>query len=259
VIREPAYADFDYERDRRAYFESRRQEKQRIVREELARVPEAPDDLFYEFERHFAPLVRNNPFFRARTDLRVLFDVTGTHGGKWVVDFREQERQQPVSLWDGTACEYEFRIDSRYVAQVLRGEMSWEDALLSLRFAARRDPDRYNQHLFTFLKMGDHAALQEIARAEMDAAEAEDTFELRVGGCRYRVQRFCPHAGSDLRDAEIVDGHIVCPGHRWHYSLETGRCREADYRIRCARIGEEPVRHEEPPLPSASTVLARGR
>jgi UDP-MurNAc hydroxylase len=246
VVREPAYAEFDYERDRRAYFESRREEKERIVAEEIAAVPEAPDDLFYKFQRHFVPLVRLNPFFRERIDMRVLFDVTGTHGGKWVVDFREAAADAPVYDWDGAPCEYEFRLDARWVAQALRGDLSWEDVLLSLRFEARRNPDRYNQHLFTFLKMGDHAALQEIARAELAAGDPDEMFELRVDGRRYRVQRFCPHAGSDLRGAEVVDGHLVCPGHRWHYSLESGRCREADYRIRCIRIGEEALPAAEP-------------
>jgi UDP-MurNAc hydroxylase len=254
VVREPAYADFDYERDRRAYFESRREEKQRIVTEELASLPDAPADLFAKFQRHFTPLVRLNPFFRERIDMRVLFDVTGAGGGTWVVDFREAAGDEPVYAWDGGACQYEFHIDAKYVAQVLRGDMSWEDVLLSLRFRARREPDRYNQHLFTFLKMGDHAALQEIAKAELAAGDADEMFELRVDGCRYRVQRFCPHAGSDLRGAEVVDGHLVCPGHRWHYSLETGRCREADYRIRSIRIGDDAMSAAETTI---APVLAR--
>jgi UDP-MurNAc hydroxylase len=254
VVREAEYADFDYERDRRRYFESRREEKQRIVVDELAALPAAPDDLFTKFQRFFAPLVRLNPFFRERIDMRVLFDVIGAAGGQWVVDFRESAGERPVYVWDGGPCEYEFHVDAKYVAQVLRGDMSWEDVLLSLRFRARREPDRYNQHLFTLLKMGDHAALQEIAKAELAAGDADETFELRVGGCRYRVQRFCPHAGSDLRGAEVVDGHLVCPGHRWHYSLETGRCREADYRIRTVRLDEDSVSAEES---STAAVLVR--
>jgi UDP-MurNAc hydroxylase len=256
VIREPLYAQFDYERDRRAYYESHRAEKEPIVAEELAALPTAPEDLYSKFERHFAPLIRNNPFFRSRIDIRVLFDVTGTNGGRWVVDFRDEARDAPVYAWNGEKCQYEFRLDARNVAQVLRGDMSWEDVLLSFRFRARRDPDRYNQHLFTFFKMGDHAALQEIAKAEIALSGVpDDVFELRVGGCRYSVQRFCPHAGSDLRDAEVVDGMLVCPGHRWHFDLANGQCREADYRIRCERLPDDA---ESPDEPLAATAGVRG-
>jgi UDP-MurNAc hydroxylase len=238
VERSPVYADFDYERDRRAYHDRRREEKRRVVREELAAIPEAAPDLFERFRDHFVPLVQKNPFFVARIDMRVLFDVTGPHGGRWVLDLRDGARGERVHRWNGEPCQYQFRLESRYVAQVLRNEYSWEDILLSFRFQARRDPDRYNQHLFTLLKMADHAALQAVARAEMtlDGGTPADTFTLAVNGSRYRVQRFCPHAGSDLSRADVVDGKLVCTGHRWHFDLETGECAETGYRIFCTRI-----------------------
>ena len=236
VDRTPAYADFDYERDRRAYFERHREEKQRIVAEVLAAIPAAEPELLDRLRRHFVPLIRNNPFFIARINMRVLLEVEGEHGGSWVLDFRDVPHADIVYEWQGEPCQYRFRFDARNVEQVLRGELSWEDLLLSFRFRAHRDPDRYNQHLFTFLKMGDHAALQEITKAEMAMSSTpEDTFELEVGDAHYTVQRFCPHAGSDLRDAEIIAGKIVCPGHRWHFDLASGACTEADYRIYCVR------------------------
>ena len=239
ILRELTYADFDYERDRRAYYESRRVEKEAIIADELGSIPEASADLFEQFARHFGILIRKNPFFRARIDMRVLFEVTGTNGGAWVVDFRDAAQESSVYAWSDEPCQYRFQLDARNVAQVLRGEFSWEDVLLSFRFRAHRDPDRYNQHLFTFLKMADHGALQAIAKAEIAMADApDDRFELDVNGARYSVQRFCPLAGSDLREAEVADGFIVCPGHRWHFDLTTGACREADYQIRCARVVE---------------------
>ena len=64
-----------------------------------------------------------------------------------------------------------------------------------------------------------------------------DMFELEYDGGRYEVQRFCPHAGSDLAEAEIVDGQIICPGHRWHFALDSGNCAESDYRIHCRLLG----------------------
>ena len=70
-------------------------------------------------------------------------------------------------------------------------------------------------------------------------ARPDDTFLLNANGDRYEVQRFCPHAGSDLRDAELVGGQIVCPGHRWHFDLSTGTCAEANYKIFCRKLDRE--------------------
>jgi nitrite reductase/ring-hydroxylating ferredoxin subunit len=88
--------------------------------------------------------------------------------------------------------------------------------------------------------MADQNALREIAREEIALADRPaDTFTLAVNGHRYSVQRFCPHAGFDLSQAEVVEGSIVCPGHRWHFDLETGRCTESGYRIFCTRVAAD--------------------
>ncbi len=239
IERTPAYADFDYERDRGAYYQQHKAAKQAIVRRTLAAIPEAAPGLFERFSRYMTPLIRRNPFFAARIDMQVLFDVRGPHGGKWVVDFRDLRQEEPVRPWKDETCQYRFEFESRNIDQVMRGELSWEDLLLSLRFRAYRDPDRYNQHLFTFLKMSDHNALQAVVTAEVALrTRPEDTFILEVesSGERYEVQRFCPHAGSDLRDAQIADGQIVCPGHRWHFELATGTCAESGYKIFCRKL-----------------------
>lgn len=236
VERTPAYADFEYERDRRAYYEQHKAEKLRTVAQVLQSVPPAGSDLFDKLKRHMTGLISRNPFFPARIDIRVLFKVTGENGGDWVIDFRDQTLEDVVYPWSGEECAYQFEFEAAHVAQVLRDELSWEDLLLSLRFTAHRDPDRYNQYLFTFLKMADHGALQAIAQAELSSGERPaDTFDCEIDGESWVIQRFCPHAGSDLAEAEVVDGKLVCPGHHWHFDLETGACMEADYRIFCSR------------------------
>ena len=36
----------------------------------------------------------------------------------------------------------------------------------------------------------------------------------------FEINRFCPHNGSDLCNAEInSDNHLVCPGHGWKFDL----------------------------------------
>lgn len=237
IEREPAYAEFDYERDRQAYVAARRTEKRAVVARVLDAIPEADPNLLDRLRDHLVPLIRRNPFFVARINMRVLFDVTGREGGKWVIDFRDDKPDEVVYEWSGEECRYRFRFEARNIDQVLRGELSWEDLLLSLRFSAHREPDQYNQHLFTFFKMGDHAALQAISKAELASNDGPiDTVRVESGGQVYEIQRFCPHAGSDLSEAEIADGKIVCPGHHWHFDLETGACQESDYRIYCKRL-----------------------
>jgi UDP-MurNAc hydroxylase len=234
----PAYADFDYTRDRVAYVEKNKAEKQARVRRVLDAIPPAEPGLFDRVKAHLTPLIEKNPFFSARINIRVLFTVTGDHGGKWVIDFRDSAPGEIVYEWNGEDCPYRFEFESRNIEQVLRGELSWEDLLLSLRFTAHRDPDRYNQHLFTFLKMADHAALQAIAIAQLTSDEKpDDLVTLDHGDECYEIQRFCPHAGSDLTGAEIADGRVVCPGHHWHFSLKDGRCEESEYKIYCRKLG----------------------
>ena len=45
--------------------------------------------------------------------------------------------------------------------------------------------------------------------------------------CRHADRFFvadilCPHAGGSLAKAEVVDGQLICPVHRWPWDLATG-------------------------------------
>ena len=229
----PEYESFDYESGRKAYFDQHKEHMQPIVREVDAAIPTPAPGLFERLRDHLTPLIKNNPYFAAHIDIRVLFEVTGDKGGRWIADFRDGATEPIVYVDDGKPTEYRFQMESKYLDQVLRGELSWEDLFLSLRFEAHRDPDVYNQHLFTFFKMGDHASLQAIAKSEMEmsSGDPEDTFVLEHEGNSYMVQRFCPHAGSDLSGAKVTDGHIVCPGHQWKFNLETGICTHSNAKL----------------------------
>ncbi len=238
LVPTPVYADFEYERDRMAYYESKKAEKERVVAEVLAAIPEATPGLFDRFRRHFTPFLKGHPYFVEHIDMRVLFRISGPHGGDWVVDFRTTPKPELVYEHDGAACQYELTMTSQLLDQVLRDELSWEDAFLSLRFGAHRDPDRYNQHLFTLFKMSDSRALNAIQKAET-ADREHDTFVLETGGSFYEVQRYCPHGGSDLCEAEVENGHVVCPGHHWRFSLADGVCANADGRIKVKPLTAE--------------------
>ena len=63
---------------------------------------------------------------------------------------------------------------------------------------------------------------------------------LRNDGKLYLVQNSCPHAGGVLSGGWCVEGHLVCPIHRYEYDLTTGRGAEGqgDY-IRIYPLREE--------------------
>lgn len=42
------------------------------------------------------------------------------------------------------------------------------------------------------------------------------------GGTYYAINNECPHEGNALCDGEIKGCAVVCPGHEWEFSLETG-------------------------------------
>ena len=39
----------------------------------------------------------------------------------------------------------------------------------------------------------------------------------------YAISATCPHAGAELSGGWCKDGKIICPFHRYSYSLETGK------------------------------------
>jgi nitrite reductase/ring-hydroxylating ferredoxin subunit len=38
----------------------------------------------------------------------------------------------------------------------------------------------------------------------------------------YALKDSCPHAGVSLERGPLMDGHVMCPGHGWRFSLKTG-------------------------------------
>lgn len=124
---------------------------------------------------------------------------------------------------------------------LLDGRTTWDDVFLSLRMQFEERTDRFVVHLKTLLRYMDpdlFAAALAHERA-LSSAGADETFEVESPGGRYRVQRRCPHAGTDLASQGRVDadGSITCLAHRFCYDLDSGECRNArGYRIRTERI-----------------------
>jgi UDP-MurNAc hydroxylase len=196
----------------------------------LASLPPLEAGGLARFEAFLRGLFASNRCVRERIDALVRFTVTGENGGALFVDTRggrfsvssaPPPGRAPASSAAPARGSYEFVIDSAIARRLADREELWEDVFLSMRFRARRDPDFYNWPLFAILQYGHDPAL--IGHVEEILRKGErDTIVVEDGAERYRIQRYCPHAGEDLTNAPIVDGKVICPRHQWAFDLRCG-------------------------------------
>jgi nitrite reductase/ring-hydroxylating ferredoxin subunit len=242
------WRDFDYgnvDEYLDAYASARRPDVEAV----RAAYPEPGPDLGERFVEHFRRLGEMSPYFLDRIDMTVRFELSGVVEGRWDVDLRPEGVHVDLTGRAHRAAEYGFRLDSRWLAAVLTGRIAWEDLFLSLRFAAWRDPDIYNDYLIGFLKHAEPQALQAVAAYEQRRAVDEKIVVDAPAG-RYEISRYCPHAGEDLAIGSTVFGRVIrCLGHNLEFDLATGACINA----RCdplitrslARIPSEQIKSPE--------------
>jgi len=157
----------------------------------------------------------------------VRFELSGAVEGRWDVDLRPEGVRVDLSGRAHRPAEYGFRLDSRWLAAVLTGQIAWEDLFLSLRFSAWRHPDIYNDYLIGLLKHAEPQALHAVEAYEQGRATNE-TIVVDAPAGRYEISRYCPHAGEDLAIGSlVVDGAIRCLGHNLEFDLATGTCLNA--------------------------------
>lgn len=192
----------------------------------LAAYPQASSDLPEAFVEHFRRLGEMSSYFLDRIDMTVRFELTGAVDGRWDVALRPEGVQVDLR---GRALrpEYGFRLDSRWLAPVIGGQIAWEDLFLSLRFSAWRDPDIYNDYLIGLLKHAEPQALKAIEVYEQSRS-AEEKIVVDAPSGRYEIGRYCPHAGEDLAIAStVIADAIRCLGHNLEFDLSTGACLNA--------------------------------
>ncbi len=226
ILKDPTSANFSYVDGIDAYLEKYAHDRREAIALVHRDADEPGDDLAELFRSHFSTLGTLSPYFLTRIGMTVRFEVTGPNGGDW--DVRMDSSGLAVDL-DGTSAspEYTFTVEGRWLQAVLRGDIAWEDLLLSLRLRARRNPDQYNDYLIGLLKHANQPALQAVEAYE---AKRNDDEHLVVqdGGASFEIGRYCPHAGEDLAvGAIITNGVIRCLAHNFEFDLQTGSCLNA--------------------------------
>jgi UDP-MurNAc hydroxylase len=120
---------------------------------------------------------------------------------------------------------YELRAPAWQIAQVLDGDLSWEEFSLTFRARIRRDPDTYQPVLHAFLLLDDEE-LTKWCDMMLELESNRERIVVQCGEQEYSILRYCPHQGGDLAQGWIEDGrYLVCPRHRWHFDLtQDGHC-----------------------------------
>jgi L-ascorbate metabolism protein UlaG (beta-lactamase superfamily)/nitrite reductase/ring-hydroxylating ferredoxin subunit len=229
VRRDPVWDGFSLDAgpvERRRYLTEYATRRRSAIDAVWAANPPPEQGLAERFKAHFESLGTLSEYFLARIGMTVRFEVSGPAGGVW--DAHIGPDRVRVDLAGGAGhADYRLILAGRWLDGVVSGRTRWEEFLLSLRFTARRDPDRYNDYLVGLLKHADRAALRAVERFEV-ARDPEETIEIMVGGRQLQVSRFCPHAGEDLAETGVVvNGVLRCLGHNFEFDLTTGSCLNA--------------------------------
>ncbi len=148
--------------------------------------------------------------------------------------FRLDERSDPMLRVDFEArsvkpvCEmeehnfYSISAPSWEVERVLDKRLTWEDFSLTFRMRLTREPDVYQTLIQGFLIM-EPEDLNHFCARLLDLESHRERIIVEAGGCRYSVNRICPHQGGDLTEAWVEeDRYLVCPRHRWRFDLYNG-------------------------------------
>lgn len=138
--------------------------------------------------------------------------------------------------WHGDPCVVKHLYEPRILEDmVASGIENWVDDVWSgCRFEAERQGP-YNDYVNAFFRCLSPERLDYAESWLEDRDAAGDHEWWTVDG--YRVQRFCPHARSDLSRVGRLDGDVLtCAQHGLRFDLRTGRCLDADgLRIRVER------------------------
>jgi UDP-MurNAc hydroxylase len=193
-----------------------------VIQSYLKSLPQPDQDFVQKFANYIQQLFCKSDYLTKKVNALVKFTLIGTNNGCVYVD----TRNQLFAVFQSSAemPNYEFTIETAIANLLVKGEETWENLFLSMRFKAKRNPDIYNWPLFAILRYGHEPRLIAQIEGVMRAAENEKIL-VRDENQEYQVQRYCPHAGADLTHAKIQDHKLVCPRHHWVFDLTAqGKC-----------------------------------
>lgn len=144
-------------------------------------------------------------------------------------------------LGEDSEATYRIQVPASLASKVLRGSATWDEVFLSFRTKIE-ERGEYLPHLKLLLKYLDHDVFDLLESFEGDLSASNEDIEMIdicSQGRKLQIQRFCPHAKTDLSRQSIInpDGTLTCLAHRLTFDLNTGYCINAKgYRIRVEHV-----------------------
>ena len=191
--------------------------------------PISDDDML----THLTGIAQKSAYMSGKIQGPIVFAVQDRDSEKaYTVDFRNS------TAYIGDCPEYLYRITApaSLVSKVVDGTATWDEVFLSFRTTIE-EANEYLPHLKLLLKYLDSQVFDLLEGYE-DTLSGHDgkvpMMSVNVGGRSRRIQRHCPHAGTDLAHQSTLndDATITCLAHRLRFDLTTGECLNArGYRL----------------------------
>lgn len=189
-----------------------------------------------KMKEHFEKMFNVSLYFNQRINMTVFFDIDGSDGGKWIVNFSSKPYFKEFE--ENDKFDYKYSFNSKWLKRILLENLPWEDFFLSLRFLAWRNPDIYNDHLLGLLKFNDESATKAVEIFEKSSSTETITVE-NSSGEKFEIEKFCPHAGASLETGIIRDNHIECSLHHYVFDLKTGNCLNANCNLKSKKLDND--------------------
>jgi UDP-MurNAc hydroxylase len=117
---------------------------------------------------------------------------------------------------------YLMQVNAYDIKRVLEKHLTWEDYSLTFRMKLNREPDIYQVLMQGFMIL-EKEDLNFFCDKILEIENRNERIVVEVGGCKYSIDRYCPHQGADLKYAwSEEDRFLVCPRHRWAFDLQNG-------------------------------------
>lgn len=189
-----------------------------------------PVDTLLQYFEYMANL---SPYMSAKIGTEVTFTIKSeTDEQTFAVDFVSRMVRTGASSRASMAI----TVPAAALQAVIEGDATWDDVLLSARVVFD-ESEQYIAHFKTLLRYMDPetcAALEQYEKQFSVPTEDVPLMQVTLDGQTYYIQRYCPHAGNDLKRAGRVndDGTITCLAHRLCFDIKTGKCLNAkNYRL----------------------------
>lgn len=207
--------------DKEEYLRQYARDEAPIISRFMQELPEPSAFLYGLLKQRIEKIAGASEYLTKRVGALVKFEITGDLTFNLFADFRSGDLK--IARISEDPAEYTFRIDSLFLEQIMRDEISFEDFLLSMRLSIERSPDVYNWPLFALLRFGYSPRLIKIIE-DISKKAAETKIVVQIEGEKYEIQRYCSHAGEDLIRATIEGDVLTCPRHHWQFDVKSGKC-----------------------------------